>query len=129
MNINVIPICGICVIASVLCSLFGSLGKEYSVYIKLAAGAAVLSIIILYISPIAEAVYMLYEKAGADEEYLGILFKALGICYITQFASDICKDCGENSLAVQSELAGKVALMLLALPLFGTLSELISDLI
>ena len=129
MNINLIPICGICVIASVLCSLFGNFGKEYSVYIKLAAAAAVLSIIILYISPVTETVYMLYEKAGADEEYLTILFKALGICYITQFASDICKDCGENTLAVQAELAGKIALMLLALPLFGTLSEIITELI
>ena len=129
MNINLIPICGICVVASILCSLFGNFGKEFSVYIKLAAGAAVLSIIIFYISPVAETIYTLYEKSGADEEYLTILFKALGICYITQFAGDICKDCGENTLAVQTELAGKIALMLLALPLFGSLSEIITNLI
>ena len=129
MNINLIPICGICVIASILCSLFGNFSKEYSVYIKLAAGAAVLSIIIIYISPVTETIYMLYEKAGAEDEYLTILFKALGICYITQFASDICKDCGENTLAVQTELAGKIALMILSLPLFSSLAEIISNLI
>lgn len=129
MNIDLIPICGICVIASILCTLFGNLGKEYSVYIKLSAAAGVLSVIILYISPLAETVYTLYEKAGADEKYLTILFKALGICYISQFASDICKDCGESTLAVQAELAGKIALMLLALPLFNTLSEIITELI
>lgn len=129
MNINLIPICGICVVASVLCSLFGNFSKEYAVYIKLAAGAAVLSIVIIYISPVTETIYALYEKAGADEQYLTILFKALGICYISQFASDICKDCGENTLAVQAELAGKIALMLLSLPLFGTLSEIITNLL
>ena len=129
MNINLIPICGICVIASVLCSLFGNIGKEYTVYIRLAAAAAVLAIIILYISPVAETIHMLYEKAGADEEYLTILFKALGICYITQFAGDICKDCGENTLAVQTETAGKIALLILALPLFNSLAEIISNLI
>lgn len=129
MNINLIPICGICVIASVLCTIFGNLGKEYSVYIKLAAAVAVLSVIILYISPITETIYVLYEKSGADEEYLTILFKAIGICYISQFASDICKDCGEATLAVQAEIAGKIALMLLALPLFNTLSEFVSELI
>ena len=129
MNINLIQICGICIIASVLCTLFGNLGKEYAVYIKLAASVVMLSIIILYISPLTETVYLLYEKAGADEEYLTILFKALGICYISQFASDICKDCGEATLAMQAELAGKIALMLLALPLFNTLSEIITELI
>lgn len=129
MNINLIPICGICVIASIICSLFDNFSKEYSVYVKLAAGAAVLSIILIYISPIAETIYVLYEKAGADDEYLTILFKALGICYITQFAGDICRDCGENTLAVQTELAGKIALMLLALPLFNSLADIISNLI
>ena len=129
MNINLIPICGICVIASVLCTLFGNLGKEYSVYIKLAAAITVLSVIVLYISPITETIYVLYEKSGADEEYLTTLFKALGICYISQFASDICKDCGETTLAVQAEIAGKIALMLLALPLFNTLSEFVTELI
>ena len=88
-----------------------------------------LSIILIYISPIAETIYVLYEKAGADDEYLTILFKALGICYITQFAGDICRDCGENTLAVQTELAGKIALMLLALPLFNSLADIISNLI
>lgn len=129
MNINLISICGICVVASIMCSLFSNFGREYSVYIKLAAGAAVLSIVIIYISPITETIYTLYEKAGADKQYLTILFKALGICYISQFASDICKDCGETTLAVQAELAGKIALMLLALPLFSTLSEIITNLL
>ncbi len=129
MNINIISICGICVTASVLCTLFGNLGKEYAVYIKLASAVAVLSVVVLYISPVAETICTLYEKAGADEEYLTIMFKALGICYITRFASDICKDCGENTLAVQAELAGKISLMILALPLFASLAELISALI
>ncbi len=129
MNINLIPICGICVISSILCSLFGNFGREYAVYIKLAAAVALLSVVIIYISPVTETIYMLYEKSNADEEYLTVLFKALGICYITQFASDICRDCGENTLAVQAELAGKIALMLLALPLFETLAGIITNLI
>lgn len=128
MNINIISICVICVTASILCSLFGNFGKEYSMYIKLAAGAAVLSIVIFYISPVTETIHLIYEKAGADKEYLTIMFKAMGICYITQFTSDICKDCGENTLAVQAELAGKLSLMILALPLFDSLTDIVSNL-
>ena len=109
--------------------LLGNLGKEYAVYVKLAAALAVVSVIVLYISPVAETIYDLYEKAGTDNEYLTIMFKALGICYITQFAADICKDCGENTLAVYAELAGKISLILLALPLFGELADIISGFI
>lgn len=127
--INIVSVAGICIIATVLCKLFSSAGSEYSLYVKIAAAAAVMSALILFISPIAETVRSIYERAGAEEEYLTILFKALGICYITQFACDICRDSGESALASQAELAGKLSLLILALPLFDSLSETVSELI
>lgn len=126
---KIISIAGLCIVAAVLCKLFSTEGKEYALYIKLAAAAAVMSSVIIFISPIAETIRSIYEKAGADREYLSILFKALGICYITQFACDICKDSGENALAAHAELAGKVSLMMLALPLFSALADIIDGLI
>lgn len=125
VKMKIVSIAGLCIIAAILCKLFSNEGKEYALYIKIAAAASVMSAVMIYISPIAEAVKDIYERAGADKEYLTILFKALGICYITQFACDICKDSGENALASHAELAGKVSLMLIALPLFGALADVI----
>lgn len=129
MDLNIISIAAICILASILCKLFDSSGKEYALYIKIASALAVMTVIIFFISPIAETIHNIYEKAGADEEYLTILFKALGICYITQFACDLCKDSGEALLASQAELAGKAALIILALPLFNTLTDIVTKLI
>lgn len=126
---KIVSIAGICITASVMCKLFSESGKEYALYIKLAAAAAVMSMIIIFVSPIAETIRNIYSRAGADEEYLTVLFKALGICYITQFACDICKDSGENALATQAELAGKISLMVIALPLFESLADIVARLI
>lgn len=126
---KIISIAGICIVASAMCRLFANEGREYALYIKLAAAAAVMSMIVLFVSPIAETVRNIYDKAGADEEYLTILFKALGICYVTQFACDVCRDSGENTLATQAELAGKVSLLILALPLFNSLADIVSSLV
>ncbi len=127
--VNIVSVAGICIIATVLCKLFGGFAGEYSVYIKLAAAAALMSSLLLMISPIAETIRDIYERAGAEEGYLTVLFKALGICYITQFACDICRDSGENALAVQAELAGKLSLIILALPLFESLADIVSGLV
>ena len=126
---KIVSIAGICITASVMCKLFSESGKEYALYIKLAAAAAVMSMIIIFVSPIAETIRNIYSRAGADEEYLTVLFKALGICYITQFACDICKDSGENALATQAELAGKISLIVIALPLFESLADIVARLI
>ena len=126
---KIVSIAGICITASIMCKLFSESGKEYALYIKLAAAAAVMSMIIIFVPPIAETIRSIYSRAGADEEYLTVLFKALGICYITQFACDICKDSGENALATQAELAGKISLMVIALPLFESLADIVARLI
>ena len=126
---KIVSIAGLCIIATVMCKLFSSEGKEYALYIKIVAAAAVMSSVILFVSPVAETVRNIYERAGADKEYLAVLFKALGICYITQFACDICKDSGEAALATHAELAGKVSLMVIALPLFSSLVNIIDSLV
>ncbi len=125
MNMKIVSIAGLCIIAAILCKLFSSEGKEYALYIKIAAAASVMSAVIIYISPVADMIRHIYEKTGADSEYLTILFKALGICYITQFACDMCKDSGENALASHAELAGKISLMLTALPLLDALADMV----
>lgn len=66
------------------------------------------------------------ELAAVSElntEYIRIIFKALGICYLTQFSADICRDCGENAAASAAEIFGKIQLILLSLPLFESLID------
>ncbi len=56
-------------------------------------------------------------------------FKSLGICHLTQIASETCKDCGFNSIASKVELAGKIAIVLLTLPMLESLIKTIEKLI
>ena len=49
--------------------------------------------------------------------------KTLGICFLTQFAVDSCKDAGESALASKVELAGKVTVVVMALPLFQSIAS------
>ena len=69
------------------------------------------------------------DKVGIPSEYAQILFKCLGICLITQFASDSCKDAGESSLGTKIDTAGKIALVVISLPLMEKLVETATSLI
>lgn len=51
--------------------------------------------------------------------YVEILFKALAIAWLTQYAAQICRECGESGAANGVELVGKVEILLLSLPLVG----------
>ena len=115
---EIVSSAGICIVAAVICKVFDRFGREYSAMLSIAVSAAIMGLVLLNISPAADAAASLLEKAGVDSIYCDILFRSIGICYITHLACGVCRDCGEGSLAVQAELAGRAALILNALPLF-----------
>lgn len=115
---DIVKIASICIVSAVVCKLFDKNSREFSLYIKIAAAAMILAFVFIYISPLIESIRTIFERSDSDGDYLKILFKATGICYISQFAADICKDSGENLLASQAEFAGRVGLMVTAIPLF-----------
>ena len=80
-------------------------------------------------SEIAEAAGNMFEQTGLDESYLAIVFKSLGICYVTQISSDCCRDNGDNALASQLELAGKAALIITGLPMLSAAADIIRSLL
>jgi len=67
--------------------------------------------------------------AGIGETRLKVLLKSLGICFLSQLAADACRDVGQSAIAGKVELAGRMAVLLSALPLFGELLELAMKLI
>ena len=102
---------------------------EQSMAVTLIAGILMVAAALGYLSPILKTVQEMLKAGGLSGEYIQVLFKALGICLITQLASDACRDAGEQGLAAKAELAGKLTLLALALPLFRKIGDIALSLI
>ncbi len=96
---------------------------EYSLVINIALSLIVIAYLISNVLPIFNHIKSLINVACIPEKYISMLFKSLGICFLTQFASDSCKDAGEISLSSKIEMIGKMAVMTTALPLFDELTQ------
>ena len=79
-------------------------------------------------TPMFQWIKDLLNECGMPGEYTGVLFKSLGICLITQLASDTCRDAGEQALANKAELAGRMALLMVGFPLFHKVAETVLSL-
>ena len=58
---------------------------------------------------------MIRSYSKIPQSYFQILLKLIGISFICEFASNICKDAGQASIAKQIEFAGKLAILILSL--------------
>ena len=97
--------------------------------VSIACGILIMTAVITMLAPSLEAITELADSAGLDSSYAQVLLKALAVCYLTQLASDSCRDAGESAIASKIELAGKAAIAVISLPVFTSLAELVSDLI
>ena len=120
---EIVALCGIAVLAAVFSVMLKKYIPEYSFLISLGAGVLILLLILSKNTPAVTQIKNLLSATGLSSEYGSILFKSLGVCFLTQFAADSCRDSGEGSMASKVELAGKVMIVLISLPLFEKIAE------
>lgn len=126
---NIFIIISAALTAAVLAMVVKQYKPEYALFISIAAGVMIFISVIAVIDPLVSYIEELTEKAGLEGVYAEVLIKALAICYITQLACDCCKDAGENAIAGKLQIAGKIAILLIALPMFKSLTDIVTELI
>ncbi len=122
MDIGVI--CAVLLVAAVLVVTLQAARPELALLLGLLAGAVVSVLAIRALSGTLDAARALLDRAAISGDTVLILVKSLGVCLLTGFTADVCRDAGESGLAARAEFAGKAALLLLALPLFQQIASL-----
>ena len=67
----------------------------------------------------------LNSKTGINSEYIKILLKITGIAILTEFGVSVCKDAGETAIASKVDLASKIIIISLSIPIITALLELV----
>ena len=116
---------GFCLIVTVLLLIIRKERPEMATPITIAASALILIGLMKNISQILSIFESLGSKAQINSGYLKLVVKIVGIAYLAGFGAQICKDAGENSMAAKIELAGKIFILSLGVPIMAGLLEMI----
>jgi stage III sporulation protein AD len=123
--VDILKIVVLAVTAAALTLLVRQYRPEIAMQLGIAAGVLILLLAIDPLISVFSALTDIARKYDIDTTYIGVVIKIIGITYIVQFAVNICKDAGENAIAGKMELAGKITILLLALPAVFALIELV----
>lgn len=127
--LEIAQIVGIGLVATILIIVVKNQRPEMAVQLSIVTGIVIFMMVIGKFSAILELLSDLSKKTNIDTIYITTLLKIIGIAYIAEFGAEICKDAGESSIASKIELAGKVMIMFLAVPIITSLLNLIVKLI
>ena len=101
-----------------------SFDPEAGRHTAIAACALILLSVCAALGGVFGEIGSLAESGGIPSSVIGVIAKAFGIAYLTQLTSSVCRDLGEGSLAVTCELAGRILLAILALPVIKRIAEI-----
>ena len=121
MDIMQITVVGM--VAALLILIVRQYRPDIAMIITMGTGVLLILMLIGNIKTIVSTVEAMSQRADLDSIYLITVLKVIGIAYIAEFGSQVCKDTGEGTIASKIELGGKILIMVLALPILTALME------
>lgn len=120
---------GIAAVCLLLAVFLKSQNKMFALFVTL--GGAVLIFLISSDAAfnVFDALSDIEDSAGYTGTYVTMMLKVLGISIVTQVVCDICRDNGESALASQTEIASKIMVLAMLLPLFQTVIQIVTGLV
>lgn len=123
MNISVVV--GVGIVGAILALTVKKARPELGLGVSILAGVVIFSFLLPEMARILEEIKLLSKSSGVDFSHFEPVVKIIGICYITQFSAEIIKDAGEGAISKKVELAGKIAILIIILPILRKLISVI----
>lgn len=112
-----------------LAIVVGGMRRDISIWITIVSGIIIFFFGISKFEYVVDMFHELTEYTGISETYIKIIFKMIGIAYLSEFTASICKDAGQNAIAGQVDFFGRMSMIVVSLPVLKSLLETIGELL
>jgi stage III sporulation protein AD len=120
---------GFAVAIAVASMLLRQIKPELATLLVVVASLAVFASLLSKMGAIFRVVEDLAQRASIGNLHMKTLLKIMGVAYVAEYGSQICRDAGEGSLGLKIELAGKLIILTLSIPLLLVILETILRLV
>lgn len=126
---EIVKIALIGIIAGVLVVSVKQKQPEIGMQVSIVAGLIIFIYALDYLITAVDYIRDIVTRYDIPYESIMIVLKIIGIAYICEFAVQILKDTGESSLASKVELAGRVFIIVLSLPIITSFMNMVLGLL
>ena len=126
---DILKISAIGISAVLLALLLKNYRAEYSAYISIAVCICRFMFVSSKLEMLIGYVKKMQDMVHLDNSYLSMILKMIGVTYVAEFASNICKDCGHQTIAGQIDLFAKLSILVLGMPVLLAFMETIGELL
>ncbi|MCE4147466.1 stage III sporulation protein AD [Bacillus velezensis] len=129
LQIEIVQIVGLGLIATFLSLIVKEQKPTFAFMIVVFSGCVIFLYLIDQIYDIIRMIEKIAVNANVNMVYVETILKIIGIAYIAEFGAQLTKDAGQGAIASKIELAGKILILVMAVPILTVIIETILGLI
>ncbi len=114
---EIVQVVGLGLVAAILVTFLREHRPELAIQVSLVAGIIIVMMIIQRVALAVNTITEMAIGAGINFLYMQTLLRIIGVAYLAEFGSQVCRDAGEGSLASRIEFAAKILILVMAMPI------------
>jgi stage III sporulation protein AD len=126
---EIVQIVGLGLVATILALVIKEQKPMFAFLIAIASGVIIFYFLIGKIAEIIQVLEKLAVQADLNLVFLETILKIIGIAYIAEFGAQMTRDAGQGAIASKIEMAGKVLILVMAVPIVQIIIETVIDLL
>ncbi|PKR78964.1 stage III sporulation protein AD [Halalkalibacillus sediminis] len=120
---DLVQVITIAIVASILIILVREKSPSIAFMLVLFTGILIFFVVAREISQLFGLFQQMMTRMNMSMIHLDTILKVIGVAYLTEFTSQLLKDAQLQAIAVKVELAGKIFILVIALPIFIAVLE------
>lgn len=126
---EIVQVVGLGLIATFLVLVLKEQKPAFAFLLTLVVGAIIFIFLIGQIQRVVTMLERIAVNANLNMIYVETILKIIGIAYIAEFGAQISKDAGQGAIASKIELAGKVLILMMAIPIITAIIKTVVGLL
>lgn len=124
--------CGVGVVTALCLAVIGRASGGYGFALRIGGAVLLFGIFLLVFTESVDALSAVAIAASGSSfaaDAFERMLKGLGVALLCRFCSDICRDCGEQTLGAGVESVGRIVIFSLSLPMLTDILELAGEML
>lgn len=126
---EILQIAGIAISGVLLISIIKNFKPELAIYVVIATVLVIFLMALEQLTSVFQFLKTVYDEMTYGKEFFPIIIKVLVVAYLADFTAQLCNDAGESAIGSKVELAGKIIIFYLSLPILLSILTLINSIL
>ncbi len=126
---DMIKIIGVGITGAVAALTVKQYKPEMALPIGIVTAVLLFLMVLSQVNYVIDIIRMTASGINIKPEYISAILKMIAVAYLTQFGAEMCRDAGQNAIAAKVELAGKILIVVLSIPIMLSLMNLLLGLL